>query len=83
MPEFDQNVWENLKETCDKEIRPLPRGIIYGSDRSSEAIKVASANLSRLPFYDAVELSCKSFQQITQFEIAQTQIAKKLCAMDR
>jgi putative N6-adenine-specific DNA methylase len=68
LPEFDQRIWENLKETCDKEIRPLPKGIIYGSDRSSEAIKVAQANLSRLPFYDTLELSCRSFQQITQFE---------------
>jgi putative N6-adenine-specific DNA methylase len=68
MPDFDKKVWENLKEKCDKDIRPLPKGIIYGSDRSSEAIKVAQANLSRLPFYDSVGLSCKSFQQITQFE---------------
>jgi putative N6-adenine-specific DNA methylase len=68
MPDFDKKVWENLKEKCDKDIRPLPKGIIYGSDRSSEAIKVAQANLSRLPFYDSVDLSCKSFQQITQFE---------------
>jgi putative N6-adenine-specific DNA methylase len=68
LPEFDQKVWDNLKETFDKGLRPLPKGIIFGSDRSSEAIKVAQANLSRLPYYDSVDLSCKSFQQITQFE---------------
>ena len=68
MPDFDKKAWENLKENCDKEIRPLPKGLIYGSDRSPEAIKVAQANLSRLPFYDSVNLSCKSFGQITQFE---------------
>ena len=68
MPEFDKKVWENIKENFDKEIRPLPKGIIHGSDRSAEAIKVAQANLSRLPFYESVDLSCKSFQQIKQFE---------------
>jgi putative N6-adenine-specific DNA methylase len=68
MPEFDKKVWEEIKENYDKEIRPLPKGIINASDRSAEAIKVAQANLSRLPFYGSVELSCKSFQQITQFE---------------
>jgi putative N6-adenine-specific DNA methylase len=68
MPEFDPKVWEKMKEGYDKEIRPLPKGIIYGSDRSAEAIKVAQANLSRLPFYKSVDLSCKSFQQIAQFE---------------
>jgi putative N6-adenine-specific DNA methylase len=68
MPNFDKIAWENLKEKCDKEIRPLPKGIIFGSDRSSDAIKVAQANLSRLPFYNSIDLSCKSFQQIEQFE---------------
>ena len=52
MPEFDQKVWENLKENCDKEIRPLPKGIILWQRQISEAIKVANANLSRLPFYE-------------------------------
>jgi len=68
MPDFDKTAWENLKDKCDKDIRPLPKDIIYGSDRSPEAIKVAQANLSRLPFSTAVDLSCKSFQQIEQFE---------------
>ena len=68
MPEFDKKVWDKIKENFDKEIRPLPKGIIHGSDRSAEAIKVAQANLSRLPFYESVDLSCKSFQQIKQFE---------------
>jgi putative N6-adenine-specific DNA methylase len=68
MPEFDKKAWDNMKEEYDKEIRPLPKGIIYGSDRSSEAIKVARENLSRLPFSDAIELKCNSFQQISQFE---------------
>ena len=68
LPEFDKKAWEDLKERYDKEIRPLPEGIIFGSDRSSEAIKVARANLSRLPFYESVNLSGKSFQQIKQFE---------------
>jgi putative N6-adenine-specific DNA methylase len=68
MPDFDKKAWEDLKENYDKEIRPLPKGLINGSDQSFEAIKVAQANLSRLPFYDSIDLSCKSFGQITQFE---------------
>ncbi|MDR3609637.1 MAG: class I SAM-dependent RNA methyltransferase [Ignavibacteriaceae bacterium] len=68
MPEFDFKLWENIKRECDSEIRPLPKGIIFGSDRSAEAIKVAKANLSRLPYHDSVDLTCKSFQQTDQFE---------------
>jgi putative N6-adenine-specific DNA methylase len=68
LPEFDKNVWENLKKESDKDIRPLPKGIIFGSDRSAEAIKVARTNLSRLPYYESINLMCKSFQSIDQFE---------------
>ncbi|MDR3665763.1 MAG: THUMP domain-containing protein [Ignavibacteriaceae bacterium] len=68
LPEFDNTVWEELKKGYDKEIRPLAKGVVNGSDRSAEAIKVARENLSRLPFSDAIDLSCKSFQQIDKFE---------------
>ncbi|MHB1688674.1 MAG: THUMP domain-containing class I SAM-dependent RNA methyltransferase [Ignavibacteriaceae bacterium] len=68
MPDYDKNIWASIKEEYDKQIRPLPKGIIAGSDKNPEAIKVAKENLSRLPFSDSVELSSKPFQQIKQFE---------------
>ena len=68
MPEFNKAEWERLKDEYDKQIRPLPKKLISGSDRSNEALKVAKDNLSRLPFHDSVELSCKSFQDIKKFE---------------
>jgi putative N6-adenine-specific DNA methylase len=68
MPDFDLKTWERIKEESDKEIRPLPKGIIIGSDKSPEAVKVALSNLSRLPFYESVDLSCKPFGHIKEFE---------------
>ncbi len=68
MPGFDKNIWERIKGEYDKQIIPLPKGIILGSDRNPETIKVAKENLSRLPFFDSVEISCKPFQQIKEFE---------------
>src|SRR3990172_4287015 len=68
LPDFDLKIWEEVKEDCDKKIRPLPKGIIIGSDKSQRIIEVAKSNLSRLPFGDAVELSCHPFQHVKQFE---------------
>jgi putative N6-adenine-specific DNA methylase len=68
MPDFRLTDWNNIKNECDKKIRQLPRGIITGSDVSSEAIKVAKSNLSRLPYGDCVELKCTSFQKVNKFE---------------
>jgi len=68
LPDFDLKIWEEVKEDCDKKIRPLPKGIIIGSDKSQRIIEVAKSNLSRLPFGDAVELSCHPFQHVKKFE---------------
>jgi putative N6-adenine-specific DNA methylase len=68
MPEFKKDEWEKLKAEYDKEIRPLPKGTISGSDRSNEAVKVTKDNLSRLPYHNSVEVTCKPFQKINQFE---------------
>jgi putative N6-adenine-specific DNA methylase len=68
LPEFDKDEWEKIKNEYDNQIRPLPEGIISGNDKSLEAIKVARKNLARLPFHNAVELTCKPFQKIKQFE---------------
>jgi len=68
LPDFDRAVWENVKEDADSKIRPLPKNIIKGSDKSQKAIDVAKNNLSRLPYFDSVDLSCKPFQQVKEFK---------------
>jgi putative N6-adenine-specific DNA methylase len=68
LPDFDKQIWENLKAECDKKIRPLPKGLISGSDKSQRVIEVAKENLSRLPFSDAVEIAGHPFQHVKQFE---------------
>ncbi len=68
LPDFDKQLWENLKAECDKKIRPLPKGLISGSDKSQRVIDVAKENLSRLPFSDAVEIAGHPFQHVKQFE---------------
>jgi len=68
MPDFDRKIWEEIKKECDKNVRPLPKGLISGSDKSQRAIDVAKNNLSRLQFSDAVDLSCHPFQHVKNFE---------------
>jgi putative N6-adenine-specific DNA methylase len=68
MPDFDRNIWNKMKEETDNKIRPLPENIIRGSDKSQQAIEVAKNNLSHLPYSDSVDLSCKPFQHLKEFE---------------
>ncbi len=68
LPEFDRTAWNGIKEEYDNKIRPLPDNIIKGSDKSQKALEVAKENLSHLPYSNAVEISCKSFQRVQEFE---------------
>jgi putative N6-adenine-specific DNA methylase len=68
MPGFNRTAWEKFKDEADSKIRPLPKGIISGSDKSQITINVAKENLSRLPYSESVALSAHPFQHIKQFE---------------
>ena len=59
---------KKVKEECVKGIRPLPKGLIRGSDRSKNTLAIAAENLRRLPFHEAVALSCMPFQEVASFE---------------
>lgn len=68
LPDFNKSVWEKFKADADSKIRPLPKGIITGSDKSQITINIAKENLSRLPYSESVTLSAHPFQHIKQFE---------------
>lgn len=68
MPEFNKDIWIEIKESIDKNICPLPKGLIKGSDKSQKMIDVAKDNLSRLPFSENVELKCHPFDHVSSFE---------------
>lgn len=49
LPDFDRRLWASVKAAADRGIRPLPAGLISGSDRDGEAVETARENLRRLP----------------------------------
>lgn len=68
MPEFQKDEWNKVRVACDAEMRPLPEGIIWGSDKSEKAIVMAKENLSLLPYYEAVSLVTRQFQESPNYE---------------
>jgi putative N6-adenine-specific DNA methylase len=49
LPDFDRRLWSEVKTAADRRIRPLPAGLIAGSDIAAEAVASARANLRNLP----------------------------------
>jgi putative N6-adenine-specific DNA methylase len=64
MPDFDAKLWDKVRKVADAEIRPLPQGLIKGSDISAGTVANARTNLHSLPYGDSIELSVSRFQDL-------------------
>jgi putative N6-adenine-specific DNA methylase len=68
LPDFDREQWREQKREADAAIRPLPKGLIKGSDASAEAVRAARANLARLPGGRVVTVEKRRFEDIERIE---------------
>lgn len=63
-PDFEPETWQRVKEDADSLIRPLPEGLITGSDSAKLAVKAARINLGQLPYGKEVEVYSSRFQEL-------------------
>jgi len=68
LPDFDRNEWRALKKEADDAVRMLPKGLLRGSDASSEAVRAARANLARLPGGRTVSVEQRRFEAIERVD---------------
>ena len=68
LPDFDAARWAAVRQEAEARMRPLPAGLIAGSDASAEAVATARANLSTLPHGEAVAVDVKPYQAIARLE---------------
>ena len=68
LPDFDRGLWERVKADADAQMRPLPEGLIAGSDASPEAVRAAKTNLAALPCGDRIELKVAPFQELAELK---------------
>jgi putative N6-adenine-specific DNA methylase len=64
LPDFDAAAWASVRQASDAAMRPLPPGLIAGSDLSDEAVAAARANAAALPEGEHIELAVKDFNDI-------------------
>ncbi len=68
LPDFDAARWAAVRREADALMRPLPTGLIAGSDVSAEAVAMARTNLGALPYGETVSLAVKDYQDIARLE---------------
>ncbi len=68
LPDFDADLWQRVKSEADAAMRPLPEGLISGSDVKAEMLDVARENLITLPYGERVALSRGDFRGLPDLE---------------
>jgi putative N6-adenine-specific DNA methylase len=64
LPGFDAAAWRQVRAAQDARIRPVPDGLLGGSDRSPEAVDAARRNAANLPGGDHVAVSARDFRSL-------------------
>lgn len=68
LPDYDDELWNKVRQKANSEIRELPKGLICGSDVSSKSLSFARDALTSLPYGDRVELRVSKFQDLPKQE---------------
>lgn len=64
LPDFDARIWETVKKDAQTNIKPLPPGLIRGSDRSPEAVEAARTNIMGLHFGSEIAVEQSDFKDL-------------------
>lgn len=64
LPDFDPDRWLAIKAAADQQLRPLPDGLIAGSDLSAQAVAAARNNLQQLPGGNKIQVTVADFQRL-------------------
>ena len=64
LPDFDYDLWQDIRQKSRKQIRNLPELLIAGSDVSGQAVSAAMANVNLLPGGKNIDISRTAFEDI-------------------
>ncbi|NOZ60769.1 MAG: class I SAM-dependent RNA methyltransferase [Calditrichaeota bacterium] len=68
LPDFDADLWQQVKKKADGQVSEIPPDLIVGSDISADAAEGAKSNLSLLPFGNQVKIQAIDFEKIQTLE---------------
>ncbi len=68
LPDFDADLWKQVRRECNSHIQPVPHGLVSGSDVDSDACKAAASNCQLLPGGKHISIQRRSFQDIESLE---------------
>ena len=70
LPDFDAREWEAVKAAANEDIRPLPKGLIRGSDIAESSVEATKINLMGLHHGGQIDVELADFKQLDPVEDA-------------
>jgi len=68
LPDFDKKLWREVKKDCDRKKIRLPKGLISGSDISSQAVKTSMLNINNIPDGNRINIDKLDFNNARGLE---------------
>jgi putative N6-adenine-specific DNA methylase len=68
LPDFDNGLWQRTKKRINARIKPLPVGLVSGSDMAAGAVQASLLNCLSLPGGDQITLTQQNFEDIDSLE---------------
>lgn len=68
LPDFDKGLWQRTKRRIDARVKPLPVGLVAGSDTCAGAVKTSLRNCRALPGSDRITITHQNFKDIESLE---------------
>ncbi len=68
LPDYNSELWSKVKSEALKEIKPLPKGLISGSDISAEAVNSSKVNCSEIDKDNLIKIEQKNVFDIESIE---------------
>lgn len=66
LPDYDNRLWKKVQTEEDNHIKPVPEGLITGSDIDKTAVRATRNNLNLLPGGDAIAVHRADYQEYEQ-----------------
>ena len=66
LPDFDETEWQKVKENSNRNLRELPKNLLFGSDISFYAIRDATANANSLLSGNLVNFQQANFKNLPE-----------------
>ena len=68
LPDYDDALWREVRAAADGGIRPLPAGLITGSDAAAASVAATRENLANLPGGKGVTVTKTRFEDLAAIE---------------